>query len=131
MIISIFQIAIGVMSAFAVIWAAMKTWSWSRRSGKLAVDPYTLGILLVNKWIVPAEIFHFSCPFKERKDLFVFSTYPFISGTSLWVVGSCFSSRCFLYISLLFYLLQTTNIFARPTPIRRRSSQDIETLCHW
>ena len=49
--ISMFQIAIGVMSAFAVIWAAMKTWSWSRRSGKLAIDPYTLGILLVNNFL--------------------------------------------------------------------------------
>ena len=121
------------MSAFAVIWAAMKTWSWSRRSGKLAVDPYTLGILLVNKLIVLAEIFLFSYQFneKESKDLFVFSTYPFISGTSLWVVGSCFSSRGFLYISLLFCLLQTTNFFARPSSIRRRPSKDIETLCHW
>ena len=26
----------------------METWSWSRRSGKLAIDPFTLGKLLLN-----------------------------------------------------------------------------------
>ena len=41
------EIAVGVLSAFAVIWAAMETWSWSRRSGKLAVDPWTLAHLVV------------------------------------------------------------------------------------
>ena len=40
------QIAVGVLSAFAVLWAAMQTWSWSRRSGKLAIDPWTLAQLV-------------------------------------------------------------------------------------
>ncbi len=37
-----FQISLGVMSVFAVLWAAMETWSWSRRSGSVAIDPTTL-----------------------------------------------------------------------------------------
>ena len=42
------QISIGVLSAFAVLWSAMETWSWSRRSGKIAIDPFTLAKLLLN-----------------------------------------------------------------------------------
>ncbi len=36
------EISVGVMSVFAVLWAAMETWSWSRRSGRIAIDPATL-----------------------------------------------------------------------------------------
>jgi meckelin len=38
----------GVLSAFAVLWSAMETWSWSRRSGKSGIDPLTLAKLVVN-----------------------------------------------------------------------------------
>ena len=41
------EIAVGVMSVFGVLWAAIETWSWSRRSGKLAIDPLTLLKLVV------------------------------------------------------------------------------------
>ena len=43
-----FQIAMGVLSAFAVLWSAMETWSWNRRSGKSGIDPLTLAKLLAN-----------------------------------------------------------------------------------
>ena len=43
-----FQIAMGVLSAFALLWSAMETWSWSRRSGKSGIDPYTLSKLIMN-----------------------------------------------------------------------------------
>ncbi len=36
------EISVGVMSVFAVLWAAAQTWSWSRRSGRMAIDPSTL-----------------------------------------------------------------------------------------
>ncbi len=39
---SFMKISVGVMSVFAVLWAAMETWSWSRRSGKVSIDPITL-----------------------------------------------------------------------------------------
>ena len=38
----------GVLSAFALLWSAMETWSWSRRSGKSGIDPYTLSKLIMN-----------------------------------------------------------------------------------
>ena len=38
----------GVLSAFAVLWSAMETWSWNRRSGKSGIDPLTLAKLLAN-----------------------------------------------------------------------------------
>ena len=40
------EISVGVLSVFAVLWSVMETWSWSRRSGKVAVDPMTLAKLL-------------------------------------------------------------------------------------
>ena len=42
------EIAMGVLSAFAVLWSAMETWSWNRRSGKSGIDPLTLAKLLAN-----------------------------------------------------------------------------------
>ena len=36
------EIAMGVLSVFAVLWSAKGTWAWSRRSGKMAADPMTL-----------------------------------------------------------------------------------------
>ena len=38
----------GVLSAFALLWSAMETWSWSRRSGKSGIDPSTIAKLLMN-----------------------------------------------------------------------------------
>ena len=38
----------GVLSAFALLWSAMETWSWSRRSGKSGIDPLTLAKLIMN-----------------------------------------------------------------------------------
>ena len=37
----------GVLSVFAVLWSAVTTWSWSRRSGKIAVDHLSLVKLVV------------------------------------------------------------------------------------
>lgn len=42
------EIAMGVLSAFAVLWSAVETWSWNRRSGKSGIDPLTLAKLLAN-----------------------------------------------------------------------------------
>ena len=36
------QVAVGVMSAFAVVWAIFRTWAWSSRNGKAEVDTVTL-----------------------------------------------------------------------------------------
>ena len=47
----------GVLSVFAVLWSALETWSWSRRSGKLAVDPMTLGKLIANTCGSLANVF--------------------------------------------------------------------------
>ena len=40
------EIAVGVLSVFAVLLSAVETWSWSRRSGKLAVDLSSLVMLI-------------------------------------------------------------------------------------
>ena len=40
------EISVGVLSVFAVLLSAVETWSWSRRSGKLAVDLSSLVMLL-------------------------------------------------------------------------------------
>ena len=47
----------GVMSVFAVLWAAMETWSWSKRSGKASVDPVTLAKLVAFSCGALANIF--------------------------------------------------------------------------
>ena len=36
------QVAVGVMSAFAAVWAIFRTWAWSSRNGKTEVDSITL-----------------------------------------------------------------------------------------
>jgi len=36
------SIAVGVLVAFAVVYAIIQTWSWTRRAGRLAVDFVTL-----------------------------------------------------------------------------------------
>ncbi|XP_059083812.1 meckelin-like [Tigriopus californicus] len=36
------EISAGVMSVFAVLWSGVQTWSWSRRSGKVTIDPLTV-----------------------------------------------------------------------------------------
>ena len=41
-----FEIAVGVLSVFAVLLAAIEAWSWSKRSGKVAVDLSSLVKLL-------------------------------------------------------------------------------------
>ncbi|XP_043214644.1 meckelin-like isoform X2 [Amphibalanus amphitrite] len=41
------EVAVGVMSAFAVVWAIFRTWAWSSRNGKTEVDVPTLIHLLV------------------------------------------------------------------------------------
>ena len=38
----------GVLSAFAVLWSAMETWSWNRRSGKAGIAPFTIAKLIAN-----------------------------------------------------------------------------------
>ena len=40
------EISVGVLSVFAVLLAAIEAWSWSRRSGKLAVDVSSLVTLV-------------------------------------------------------------------------------------
>ena len=47
----------GVLSVFAVLWSAVSTWSWSRRSGKVAVDPMSLVKLVVVTCGILAHIF--------------------------------------------------------------------------
>jgi meckelin len=37
---------VGVLSVFAVLWSGLETWSWSRRSGKVTVDPLTVAKFL-------------------------------------------------------------------------------------
>lgn len=41
------QISVGVISAFAVIWAAIQTWSWNRRNGRMEIDITTILNLFV------------------------------------------------------------------------------------
>ncbi|XP_065281384.1 meckelin isoform X1 [Dermacentor albipictus] len=40
-------IALGVLSAFAILWACIQTWSWTRRSGKLSINIVTLVKLII------------------------------------------------------------------------------------
>ncbi|CAB4058506.1 TMEM67 [Lepeophtheirus salmonis] len=42
------EISIGVLSAIAVFWSVVQTWTWSRRSGKMTIDPFTLIEFLAN-----------------------------------------------------------------------------------
>nr|XP_040580158.1 meckelin-like [Lepeophtheirus salmonis] len=42
------EISIGVLSAIAVFWSIVQTWTWSRRSGKMTIDPFTLFEFLAN-----------------------------------------------------------------------------------
>ena len=51
------EISVGVMSVFAVLYAAMQTWSWSRRSGRVAVDPATVAKLVINTCGSLAHVF--------------------------------------------------------------------------
>ncbi|XP_037076463.1 meckelin-like [Pollicipes pollicipes] len=41
------EVAVGVMSAFAAVWAIFRTWAWSSRNGKAEVDSMTLVHLVV------------------------------------------------------------------------------------
>lgn len=41
------EVSMGVVSALAVVWAGIRTWSHSKRSGRVAVDLYTLGHLIL------------------------------------------------------------------------------------
>jgi len=73
------------MSVFAVLWAAMQTWSWSRRSGKMAVDPVTLVKLVLFTCGTLAHVFFavffFTCLywfvfFKQQSYLYVVLPTP-------------------------------------------------------
>lgn len=41
------SIAIGVLSGFSILWSAIQTWGWSRRSGREVIDLAALGKLLI------------------------------------------------------------------------------------
>jgi len=44
---NVFQVSMGILSAFAVVWSGIETWSCSRRSGRVGIDHVTLGQLIV------------------------------------------------------------------------------------
>ncbi|CAH0381316.1 unnamed protein product [Bemisia tabaci] len=43
----IIDVSLGVSSAFAVVWSAIQTWSYSRRNGRVTIDAVTLTELLL------------------------------------------------------------------------------------
>lgn len=59
------QISVGVLSVFAVLWAALRTGSWFRRSAKITVDVTTVAKFLAFCCASLANIFavvaYFSC----------------------------------------------------------------------
>lgn len=60
-------IAVGVMSGLAVLYAIVRTWSWFRRSGRLAID-----FLTIVKFIA------FSCGYVAN------AIFVVILGASIW-----------------------------------------------
>lgn len=57
----IIQIAIGVISSLSVIWAAIQTWGWNRRNGKIEIDIETIINLLVSCFGSIADSFFIVC----------------------------------------------------------------------
>lgn len=55
------QISVGVISALAVIWAAIQTWSWNRRNGRVEVDIETIVNLIVISCGHLADAFFIVC----------------------------------------------------------------------
>ena len=76
----------GVLSAFAVLWSAMETWSWSRRSGKSRIDIFTLAKLVANACgnlahVFLSVVFSFSCfEYKEQKSITNSGEHPYSGG---------------------------------------------------
>jgi hypothetical protein len=51
------SIAVGVLSAFAVVYAAVQTWGWSKRDGRIGIDFPTLLKFLLFTIGVLANVF--------------------------------------------------------------------------
>lgn len=59
------------MSALAVVWAGIRTWSHSKRSGRVAIDLFTLGHLVIFTCGYLANVF-FLIAFSTSVVIFVF-----------------------------------------------------------
>ncbi|CAL8079935.1 unnamed protein product [Orchesella dallaii] len=55
------KISVGVISALAVIWAAIQTWSWNRRNGRVEVDIETIVNLFITSCGHLADAFFIVC----------------------------------------------------------------------
>ncbi|KAJ4448147.1 hypothetical protein ANN_10160, partial [Periplaneta americana] len=53
------EVSMGVLSALAVVWSGIETWSCSRRSGRVGIDLVTLGQLIVFSCGNLANVFFF------------------------------------------------------------------------
>ncbi|PSN51036.1 hypothetical protein C0J52_15421 [Blattella germanica] len=72
-----FKVAMGVLSAFAVVWSGIETWSWSRRSGRVGIDLVTLGQLMIFACGNLANVFFFVVACAS------FHTFSFYKGQSV------------------------------------------------
>lgn len=65
------QVSMGVFSALAAVWSIIRTWSHSRRSGRVAIDVITLAHLILFTCGNLANVF-FLVVFCASLDIFVF-----------------------------------------------------------
>jgi meckelin len=72
-----FQVSVGVLSALAVVWSGIETWSYSRRSGRVGIDHVTLVKLLIFSCGNLANVFFFVMACAS------FHTFTFYKGQSI------------------------------------------------
>lgn len=104
------SISIGVMSAFAMLWSMITTWSWSRRCGKLSIDLPTIFHLILTTCGNLANVFFlvmfFSCLywtiFFKRQDV----VYLFLlTDSQEWLIKQYLIAACFLKLAQIIQIL--------------------------
>ncbi len=95
------SITLSVLSCAAVLWSVFRTWCWSKRSGKIAIDLFTIEELLIRTCGAIANVFFFVYIFTA---IYLFLVFKNQSVIHTLLLTSDQESLLIVYIIIAFFL---------------------------